>query len=53
MSPLQAFLKPPPGEPKISANFPEATVEITRLEEVKEVRTQWILCGAGALARGR
>jgi hypothetical protein len=34
---LQAFLKPLPGELKIPANFPEATVEITQFEDVKKV----------------
>jgi hypothetical protein len=29
-------LKALPGEPKIPANFPEATVEITQFEDVKK-----------------
>jgi hypothetical protein len=33
---LQNFLKPPPGELKIPANFPQATIEITQLENVKK-----------------
>jgi hypothetical protein len=33
---LQAFLKALPGELKITANFPEATVEITRFEGVRK-----------------
>jgi hypothetical protein len=33
---LQDFLKTLPGEPTISGNFPEATVEITQFEDVKK-----------------
>ncbi len=33
---LLAFLKALPGELKITANFPEATVEITQFEDVKK-----------------
>jgi hypothetical protein len=32
---LQDFLKALPGELKITANLPEATVEITQFENVK------------------
>jgi len=33
---LQDFLKALPGQLKIPANFPEATVEITQFEDVKK-----------------
>jgi hypothetical protein len=33
---LHDFLKPLPGELKITANSPEATVEITQSEDVKK-----------------
>jgi len=33
---LQDFFKPLPGELKITAKFPEATVEITQFADVKK-----------------
>ena len=39
---LQASLKPLPGELQIPANSPEATVEITQLEDVKKQPRAWV-----------
>jgi hypothetical protein len=36
---LQDFFKPLPGELKITANFPEATAEITQFEDVRKAAT--------------
>ncbi len=47
VSTLQSFVKAMGGELKITARFPEGTVEINQFEDVKKVAGEWV----GALKR--
>jgi len=48
VSTLQSFLKATGGELKITARFPEGTVELNQFEDVGKVAGRRIGCGVGS-----
>ena len=47
VSTLQNFVKAMGGELKITARFPEGTVEINQFEDVKKAAGEWVRCSGG------